>query len=290
MSPTRRRSTLRRSVSNRVSPGLLLLPLLLIALAASLTLSFSGPPSLTFAMASLGYTHSHSRRLQGTAATRFIPELQANAKIAFSSSRAKSTVSDPITVQAAGRGNPLITLGDGHDLQRAYTGPKRLTAALEQNLARPLALASADFDEDGVPDLVSAYAGWSAGMITLHRGNVDAIYPNSPEAKQRKAMGTFTDSPFLSPALVFEVPEAPDFLGAGDFDADGHWDVVVAARGGELSGVHMRARLISTAVFGGLTAWNASSRLETGAGSACRIRDGSPISCARSMTHRGRRT
>jgi hypothetical protein len=27
------------------------------------------------------------------------------------------------------------------------------------------------------------------------------------------------------------VPEAADFIGAGDFDGDGHWDVVVAARG-----------------------------------------------------------
>jgi hypothetical protein len=32
----------------------------------------------------------------------------------------------------------------------------------------------------------------------LHRGNVDAIYPNTPDAKRRKTSGEFTDSPFLS--------------------------------------------------------------------------------------------
>ena len=51
------------------------------------------------------------------------------------------------------------------------------------------------------------------------------------EAEERKARGEFTDAPFLSPARVFEAPVEPDFIGAGDFDADGHLDVVMAARG-----------------------------------------------------------
>jgi hypothetical protein len=63
---------------------------------------------------------------------------------------------------------------------------------------------------------------------------VDAIYPNSPQAQQRKAEGTFTDMPFLSPARVFALPVVPDFLGAGDFNADGNQDLVTTARGGEL--------------------------------------------------------
>jgi uncharacterized repeat protein (TIGR01451 family) len=124
-------------------------------------------------------------------------------------------------------------VSDGRDVKTSYTGAAKLQQVLEQNLARPLALASADFDEDGVPDLISGYAGSSGGIITLHRGNIDSIYPNAPEAQQRKVNGTYTDSPFLSPALVFEVAEAADFVGAGDFDADSHWDVVAAARRGK---------------------------------------------------------
>ncbi|HXG67024.1 MAG TPA: Calx-beta domain-containing protein, partial [Blastocatellia bacterium] len=117
-------------------------------------------------------------------------------------------------------------------LPARLTGAESSLAALEQQQARPLALASADFDGDGVADLVSSYATENGGLLVLHRGNVDAIYPYNPEAKQRKAKGTFTDAPFLTPARVFEVTTVPDFIGAGDFDADGHWDVVAATRGG----------------------------------------------------------
>ncbi len=140
-------------------------------------------------------------------------------------------MSDEISVLAAGRGSPRINLSDGREVITPYSGPAELTQILERNEARPLSLCSADFDEDGVPDLISGYAGPNGGIITLLRGNVDSIYPNAPEAKQRKTEGTLTDAPFLSPAFVFGVPEAADFIGAGDFDGDGHRDVVTAARG-----------------------------------------------------------
>jgi 6-phosphogluconolactonase (cycloisomerase 2 family) len=136
-----------------------------------------------------------------------------------------------ITLHATGRGNPWINLRDGHDVPTTYTGAADLEQNLEQSLARPLTLASDDFDEDGVPDLIIGYVGPDGGILTLHRGNVDSIFPNSLEAQQRKAIGTFTDSPFLPQARVFAMPETPDFLGTGDFDNDGHWDVVAAARG-----------------------------------------------------------
>src|SRR5437588_5055882 len=138
-------------------------------------------------------------------------------------------LSETISVHAAGRGNPTINLSDGRDLLTSYVGPEELRNALEQNQAEPLSLASADFDEDGVPDLVSGYSYNGQGIVTLLRGNVDSIYPNAPEAKQRKTNGTFTDAPFLSPARVFGAPVVADFIGAGDFDGDSHWDVVIAS-------------------------------------------------------------
>src|SRR5215471_9614361 len=142
-------------------------------------------------------------------------------------------LSEEVSVRAAGRGNPYMNLSDGHDLVTQYEGDHRLVTALETNQAKPLSLASADFDEDGVPDLIGGYAAAGGGAVTLLKGNVDALYPNAPEARQRRAAGTFTEAPFLSPAPVYGVPEAVDFLGAGDFDADGHWDVVAARRGGD---------------------------------------------------------
>ncbi|MFN2511684.1 MAG: carboxypeptidase regulatory-like domain-containing protein [Pyrinomonadaceae bacterium] len=137
-----------------------------------------------------------------------------------------------ITASAASQSNPLINLANGRELLTSYLGSSEAQFTVAQNLARPTALASADFDEDGTADLIAGYAGPSGGILTVHRGNVDAIYPNSPEAKQRKAEGSFTEAPFLAPALVLELPEVPDFVATGDFDADGHWDLAMAAKAG----------------------------------------------------------
>jgi CSLREA domain-containing protein len=139
-------------------------------------------------------------------------------------------VSRPIVVQAAGRGNPFLNLQDGIELQEDHGGNTINQQPLPQE-ARSLALASADFDEDGVPDLIIGYGLADGGRLRLYRGNVDSIYSNSVEAQQRKANGTFTDAAFLSPARLSELAQSPDFLAAGDFDADGHWDVATAAFG-----------------------------------------------------------
>jgi len=138
---------------------------------------------------------------------------------------------DRATVHAEGRATPRMNLADAREVPTVYTGEPELQRLLRENMVQPLAMASGDFDEDGMPDLISAYAGPAEGIITLHRGNVDAMFPNSPEANQRKNRGEFTDAPFLEQARVFRSPERPDFVGAGDFDADGHWDVVTASRG-----------------------------------------------------------
>jgi hypothetical protein len=131
-----------------------------------------------------------------------------------------------------GKETVRLNLSQWREVPTRFSGAEGLRQALEKNQSRPLALASADFDEDGVPDLVSGYALSEGGVITLHRGNIDSIYPNDPEAKRRRMTGQFAGPPFLESARVFASPAAPDFLRAGDFDADGHHDLVAAARGG----------------------------------------------------------
>ena len=91
-----------------------------------------------------------------------------------------------------------------------YAGGTDVQLDLAQGLLRPTALVSGDFDEDGVADLVCGYAGGDGGLVTLHRGNGDSA------------------EPFLSPVDEVELEVAPEFLGAGDFDNDGHLDLVVA--------------------------------------------------------------
>lgn len=110
----------------------------------------------------------------------------------------------------------------------AITGDWRSRVDAAQGGERPLALATGDFDEDGMADLLSGYASGGAGSIRLHRGHIAAVYPNSPEARRSGA----GDDPFL-PARDLTLPARPDFIGAGDFDADGHLDAVVADSNGE---------------------------------------------------------
>jgi CSLREA domain-containing protein len=143
-------------------------------------------------------------------------------------------------IQDLKSGRPWINLRDGQDPPTSYRGAAGLEQVLAAGLTVPTALASADFDEDGVPDLIIGYVGPGGGIITLHRGNLKSQWGNEEMGKrENERAGSLTHllvdplTPFLPEARVFEVPEAPDFLGAGDFDADGHWDVVAAAPGSD---------------------------------------------------------
>ncbi len=113
-------------------------------------------------------------------------EPDADHKAVKSAARQKAVLSDRISVYADGRGNPWISLSDGRELIAHYLGSDNLVDALKHNTARPRSLASADFDEDGVPDLVCGYRLADQGIITLHCGNSDSIYPDRHETKQRR--------------------------------------------------------------------------------------------------------
>src|SRR5436309_1305514 len=67
----------------------------------------------------------------------------------------RASLGDRVTVHASAAGRSSFNIGEGHELLTAYSGPTELQSALMRDQAVPLTLASADFDEDGVPDLVS---------------------------------------------------------------------------------------------------------------------------------------
>jgi hypothetical protein len=144
---------------------------------------------------------------------------------------ARARLGASVTAAAAGRGRPWINMTDGQELITSYAGSNEAVEMLARGQAQPLSLASGDFDEDGMPDLVTGYGIPGGGLLTLERGNVDSVYKYTREAKQRKASGDLTDAPFLSPGAVFEAAVVPEILLQGDFDADDHADLIAATRG-----------------------------------------------------------
>lgn len=97
---------------------------------------------------------------------------------------------------------------------------------------RPTALAAADLDADGVPDLIVAYANGEATTLVAYPGDVEAIYPTPagragyPMGTSGDAAGAFTDTPFRAPRVLATVDGRVDALIAVDVDADGVEDVV----------------------------------------------------------------
>jgi hypothetical protein len=172
---------------------------------------------------------------------RAIAALQSSSPQAQAQARreTRGTLDRAATVHAAGRMNPLINLRDGHGLPADYQGGASAVAALRTLAARPLALCSADFDEDGVPDLAAGYAAASGGVVVLQRGDVDSIYPNTASAaahraepRAQSAQSGDEPSPFLVDAGAYSLSSTPQFMGAGDFDADGHADLITGEIGG----------------------------------------------------------
>jgi len=118
------------------------------------------------------------------------------------------------------------------ETRSAIAGPA-IPQAIAGEQLRPLSLASADFDSDGVPDLAAGFAlPDGRGVVVLYRGNLDALYPHSPEARQRRIDGRFVGNPFLPTERVLTLSAPPDFLQAGDFDADGNADLAAGTSGG----------------------------------------------------------
>jgi uncharacterized repeat protein (TIGR01451 family) len=130
-------------------------------------------------------------------------------------------ITKPAIFSAPVQSPARIKLQSNHKTIKFSDAISLTASASEQETAQPLTLASADFDEDGTPDLLRGAINGGVGFLSMYRGNVEAIY-----APQKNAAAFFPAQSFVN------LPSAPDFLVTGDFNADGHADVVTAARQG----------------------------------------------------------
>ncbi len=133
-------------------------------------------------------------------------------------------------LQDSGNGFPWISLAPGRDMEHTLRGGEGLLDSFSLQRV-PHALASADFDEDGVPDLVCGFSILEGGAITFHFGIKDPLHPFSKRSLARRREGTYSDNPFHPQARLQALPESAEFLGAGDFDSDRHWDIVTGRQG-----------------------------------------------------------
>lgn len=86
-----------------------------------------------------------------------------------------------------------------------------------------LSLARGDFDGDGIADLAVGLIKHGQGVIEIYRGKATAIYPFAHTPSDP------ADGARFFPATAFATPVVPEFIATGDFDNDGHLDVVTAA-------------------------------------------------------------
>lgn len=127
-----------------------------------------------------------------------------------------------------------INLGGGFPWINFREGRALTESALLKTLGptfEPLSLAAGRFDDDGSLDLAVGHGDSNGGHIVVYKGNIDSIYPNTTEARQGKANGTFSDRPFLSPIIDLEVPVAPSLMAALDFNGDQHSDLIIGSSG-----------------------------------------------------------
>src|ERR1044072_167136 len=167
---------------------------------------------------------SHSSAVKST-----LSVISGNSELAASTKPA----ADRITVHAARRGKPFLNFQDGHEMTVTYRGDQAAVAALQSGAAQARALASADFDRNGTPDVVTAYAYNGAGLITLQRGNPDAFAPTDDSVFVRMQQG-YNPASLLPNVDVISVPVPADFVATGHCTNDGVPDIVFAAKGGGL--------------------------------------------------------
>ena len=93
-----------------------------------------------------------------------------------------------ITARAENLDEPWVKLQNSRSVSTTYRdatarkdgGVQIESATRSLDGARPLSLASNDFNADGFPDLICGYATSSGGLVSIQRGNPASYAPEDP--------------------------------------------------------------------------------------------------------------
>jgi CSLREA domain-containing protein len=118
-----------------------------------------------------------------------------------------------VTIKAEKRGFPFVNFENGKEI---------FSNNSIANGSHAKALASSDFDSDGIADLVTVD---STGRLKLYRGNAEYRSADNKLLKQENRI-----APFYPEAKSFSLNISPDYLETGDFNADGKKDILAAAK------------------------------------------------------------
>jgi CSLREA domain-containing protein len=146
--------------------------------------------------------------------------------------RAIGTAVGANEIIAAKSQTPLIKYQSGRGLQTENIENVLRSDGIDLAQTQPLALATDDFNGDGFPDLVCAYAlPYNGGFLLIYYGDESAFAPQGGEALQNIIAQRFP-TPFRAVAVI-KLDDAPDFLFTGDFDRDSRKDILTAAKNGQ---------------------------------------------------------
>lgn len=130
-------------------------------------------------------------------------------------------------------GQSFVKFQNGRTLKTSELAGAAATQGVDLAQAQAISAATDDFNADGYPDLVIGGAAPDGGFLLIYYGDEEAFSPSNPKVLRGIAENLDFPVPFKTTTFI-KLPNAPDFLFAGDFDRRGGKDILTAARGGEV--------------------------------------------------------